>query len=279
MLCGIISIPSNIINDAEIFVNFDEEIAKSYLSLLNFETNRVHQLGNDLIYAHDLYIAVGEFGINCLHLSWKELHQRIYKLNNLEKIVPNKHVFINKEYNNWGAVDNFDEMYSYAKNQFPQYEFRRIRDDYVLNVNKTAKLYASIKVLVTASGSLAFNDLFLHEGCGVLLLSKGQCDTPAISTGIHLGLWVYALSSNKKYSIRDGVPLERFQAAFHDIMHAVYNKSWPKDIRSRTRPFISNNIDLDIIRKMEKYKLEDSLTPRYLNYGDKSFKIMKFAQI
>lgn len=234
MVCGIMTVPSEIIQDADIYVKFDEQQARTYLTFLGFSPERIHQIPKAYVHAIDLYISVSKFGINGLHVAWIDLHNLIFRKYNLSSIKPTRYTIINKPLTNWGSAKNLDKLVMIAKREYPEINWEVHPPEVLFNMNNAAKLLASTLLYVSAAGSACFNCLYMHPGCFVLFFSRWKTDNPAIASALTLGMWLYSINNDDFGSIVSNVSNYLFKTGLHDIMYAIKNGNWRNDIDRRT---------------------------------------------
>ncbi|EAX86143.1 hypothetical protein TVAG_061210 [Trichomonas vaginalis G3] len=278
MVCGVISIPSEIVKDAEIFVAFPEPNAKAFFKLLGYDEDHVHGLTDELIFGHDVYIAVSDFGMNGLFKSWVQLREIVYSVNHLYDIKPVNHFFMNKNVGNWGYVKNMIELYNITKKLYPQYNWI-YHDDSIINKNLTefARFMASVKLFVSGAGSIVFNNYLMHNETGILVVSRSLCDNPAFQTALHYHMWLLALAGEVVTPNGINITEKKFLAGVHDIIHATYKSRWPVDIDNRTRIHFVFNVT-DYFKKGEEIfsnkTTETFIKLRYKNKSDRYRKLL-----
>ncbi|EAX93194.1 hypothetical protein TVAG_199680 [Trichomonas vaginalis G3] len=241
MIGALISVPSEITKDADIFIRGEESQARDYLPLLGFEKNRVHSLPENWIFVKDLYVVVTNYGISGLQVSFRDLHDVIFRVNNLTNLKPTLHVFINKAKKNWGHVTNMHQLYDLSRKNFPQYDWRLLPDTFVLNASETMRTLARTKIFISATGSCSFNMIFLPQNSGLLLIDSRFLNSPCIAIAHTLNIWFYYIASNRINRIpgRTGGRLEVnvFNKSLEMLMTAVYTGKWP-EITIPSRKFI-----------------------------------------
>lgn len=235
LMCGLVLTPSDILEDAEIFIRYrNVNTIKSYCELLGFDPNHFHKLPNDWIYCNELFICESAAGLSSLHVSWRDLNRHIYRVNKFDEIPAVNHIFINKQKTEWGCVLNEEEIYEYAKKEYPQYNWMILEPKAALKTMEFAKTLASAKILLSASGSLAFNDLFLRPQSGVYLMASNHRDNPAFLTAFSLDLYLLACGTDNiqfGFNYTGGkFPISQFKETFPLLLSAVYNHSWPDNL-------------------------------------------------
>ncbi|EAY21348.1 hypothetical protein TVAG_167230 [Trichomonas vaginalis G3] len=261
MIGGILSIPSEILKGSEIFIRSNESQIKQFMTILGFDPNHVHELNEEWIFVKDLYIAVASYPVSSLQVSFRDIHDLIYKVNNLTDIVPTEYVFINKEKNNWGYVKNMDELFNFTKDFYNKYNWTFLASDYVFNISNSMKQFSRTKVFVSATGSASFNMIFMHPNCGLLLIDSRACNSPCIAIAHSLGIWMYYVASdhiNRTKLTGGKIELEIFNETLSYVLSAVENKRWP-EITIPSREFI--DFDIEEKKKIAFYgKYKDKKT-------------------
>ncbi|EAY07087.1 hypothetical protein TVAG_140610 [Trichomonas vaginalis G3] len=238
MLCGILVIPSEIALNAEIFVKFRSDIASKYFEFIGFNGSRVHELTDEWIYANDMYMAVSDFGINSLHVSWGHFHDIIYEKYDLEKIVPTQHTIYNKPKGLWGHVSNMPQILEWTRAQYPQYKW--IEYDYktITNLSYVSKVIAATKIFFINSGSCVFNCIYLHKDCGVYILGNNLCDRNVFVGAYTLHLWLINVASpgfRWHMDVPTEFDIDLYKQTLPDFLDAVYKGAWPKDVSKRSK--------------------------------------------
>lgn len=280
MVCGIIAMPQEIQDDAEIYFCFPEPNAKAFMKYLGYNEDRVHRLTDELVFGHDVYIAVSDYGMNGLFQSWIELREIIFKQNKLYEIKPVDHVFVNKNVGNWGYAKNMMELFNLAKAQYPQYNWYYYDDAITRHIVEFGKIMAAAKLFISAAGSIVFNDYLMHNETGVLIISRKFCDNPAILTTLHYHMWCLALVGESVHP--DGIVMNvtKFMAGLGDLIHAVYKGEWPNDIDSRTRLHFNFKKTDYFLKGEEMFKgknTDNFMVLRYKNVTNR-YKVIKTSR-
>lgn len=231
MLCPIISMPAEILNDAEIFVCFNENEARNIFNFLGFDPNHVHALTNQWVHGIDVHATVSSFGVNAMFKSWIDLHHLIYKKYNLYDIEPTLFTAINKPGSNWGYIGNFDSLIERAKELYPEYNWTLYPAETLFNIEFTAKLLAATKLFISAPGSTCFNCIYMHPNTHILFFSRLLPDNPALASALTLGIYVYSINSpNLKH-----VFMIDFDNGLHEIMYVVKHGQWGNGVKHRSK--------------------------------------------
>lgn len=244
-LCAIISMPSSVFEGAEIFVRsrFTNTVFR-YFDLCGFDLDHVHILPINWIYANDLYIIAPLNGLNSLQVAWRDLRSLIYKKNNLSHIIAENHVFINKHPNEWGYITNMHDIYVTCLEEYKNYKWLYIKHPSIYLLLDLVKILASTKILLSTSGSIAFNDLFLPPKSGVYMFSPNYKDNPAFLTAYALDLSMLVVGTHtiKFGAFEKGGPFPHhlFKYSFPILLTRVYNHSWPKMIKNVAKCFINS---------------------------------------
>ncbi|EAX92569.1 hypothetical protein TVAG_316330 [Trichomonas vaginalis G3] len=280
MLCGLISIPSEVLSDAEIFINFDEEsVLKQHMAIFGFNPIHVHSLPDGWVFGHEIHINVGYHEAMCLHQSWKQLHNLFYEKMNLSGIKPINHVFLNKEKGKWSHIRNLDEIIDVAKQMYPGYNWINIPIEKTRNTSEIARIFAETKLLISSGGSLSFNNIFMQPACG-LLMYCGSCpvDTGTVATACVLDLWFFASPTPEieTWKIKDPAPRydpSKFKRDLPYIVYAVYNQSWPADIDKVGKIFYPGDYKEGLRKILLDHNLNSSTIVRYDELDTNNFLI------
>ncbi|EAY04992.1 hypothetical protein TVAG_290620 [Trichomonas vaginalis G3] len=260
MIGGILSIPSEILKDAHIFLRSAESQAQQYMKILGISSDRVHILKEEWIFVKDLYISCGYFGISCLQVSFKDLHDIIYRNNNLTNIKPTEYIFINKESNNWGHVKNMQELFDAAQNKYPEIKWTQYPPDTVYNIERAMHLFARTKVFVSATGSTSFNIIFMHPNTSCLLIDGLFCNFPCLAIAHTLDLFFYYYGSDdiSRFKKQLGnITVKPFMKALEMVVYAAHNGKWPKHtLPSKSLSHERENLIKKIFKENETNLLE-----------------------
>lgn len=241
-LAGIISVPSEIIEGAEIFVRTKLIGAvKTYCKLLGFNPEHFNPIPNDWIYCNDLYIVESERGLNALPVAWKDLHDHIYRKNNLSEVDAVNHIFINKFPNEWGHISNIMELYNYSIAKYPEYNWVLLDPKLIYDIVRASKIIASGKIIFISSGSCSFNSIFAKPKSGIYIMSQTTIDYAAITCSYSLNLYVFAVGTTTIVIRKLGgtFPLELFNKTLPYMLSAVYKSVWPKDFNQIATRFVN----------------------------------------
>lgn len=245
MICGIVAMPSEILKDAEIFVRFkSEKSIKQYIEMIGLDPSKAHKLPDEWIYAQEIYMCVGNFGINSLHVSWMEIRKLIYQKLDISFEPPHLHTFLNKEKGLWGYISNMQQISAYCIQTFPEYEWNYPPIYILKSLEIVVKIMFATKLLITASGSLAFNDLFMQKNSCVLILGPLVRDNPAFCTAYAIGLWMFAASSP---NITQGVngtdggifPMDDFKKILPVVIDTAYNQTQSNETQDYFKPYLN----------------------------------------
>lgn len=187
-----------VIDYMQLLLDFPEEVRKTYV-MLNVPTNSYGNQGLDALgvpkenripqmkqgeiaFCEEVIYPFAPF-VHCYHMgnSLHLLQQKVRDYLELDKIESNKHMLINRKVNRkW---DNVVQLQEALQQAYPKYKWENSEDIY--DFNEAAKLYASIRFLLTPIGSNAFHCIFMKEHSVIMTIAGYNFDWSFIGLAMH----------------------------------------------------------------------------------------------
>ena len=223
-------IPEDIINKSKIMVPFKNY--KSWLDLFNINESQVIYDTHNFYYAENLYFYNSVDSINglCIY-SFVKLVDFLRDKFELSSIKATRYVFSNKKKHEKRSISNLCEFLTRAQEEFPQYKWEWDEWDF-LNLKGNAQNIATIKILVSPSGSKLYNTIYMNMNLttGVCILNSKKYDSPNYALGLNFGIWQIGFTHRVgheskwwKCNIQYGL------VCLRRLLYAVENGKWPDD--------------------------------------------------
>ena len=125
------------------------------------------------MYARNLYI-IDDPSPVLIHFGYcsRKLHEKFAKYFDLNRIEATDFCLTNRRYNSSRYIRNWNEVVDSVKTAFPEHKWKCV-DDYIEDINTTARLWAAIRFIFLPSGSNCVKLYFMKRGS---VLCVGEAD-------------------------------------------------------------------------------------------------------
>ena len=229
-LPALLCIPQDIVNKSMIMVNFDRKGAEDWLSLFDISPSRI-VVEDRWVHADNLYLYYQREPILASNIySFQKVIVHLRKRLKVENIKATKYYIINKPPKKARYILNFDHLCKVVKQRFNQFDWNIEIAGYS-NITKTSLLFAETKVLVSPSGSILMNSIFMKRNytCGIIAINSLDIDYPNFGLGITIEIWQIMVKSfgfNHFSQIRCNI--QKCITAITRVLYALEHQKWPK---------------------------------------------------
>ena len=229
---ALVCIPQEIINKSMIMVSVKFNTAVQWLAPFGIDKSRIISDKRYWYFAENLYLY---YQLESNHGSTIHSMQKLirvlrdkFKVNGIKGT---KYVFSNKEKFERRSVSNFQDLFNQTIQRFPQYKWELQKWDYN-HVSKLALEVASIKVLVSPSGSKCYYSIFMNHdlSCGIMMIMNKYVDYPNFGLGITLNIWQMAIThlNRSHWAKWNPCNISYSLTCIDRVLYAVKHKCWPK---------------------------------------------------
>ena len=235
-----------------VVANTAPDLAREYINVLGHPNAKIISSNQYIVYAEHLFVAHGRGVVNpCGAHSLNVLRGKLADYYGLHDIKPTNYGYFNKEHTRrFTNMESIVESLSKLKNiQFTKYEINEPD-------RKTfARAVASLRLLLTPCGSIAYNIVFMKPGTGLLTLNGNAIDGPNLKVAPELNIWhVEVIHMNMDHFGAPGEGnIQRITYSFEVIWYALENQKWPA-----TNLFPPVNMEYLATRQAERHLLLQS---------------------
>ena len=223
-------VPQEILNKSKIMVSFKNY--RPWFDLFNISDSQVIYDLDHFYFAENLYFYNSVDSINglCIH-SFNKLVSFLKDKFELNKIKATRYVFSNKEKNEMRSIANLNEFYEKAQEVFPQYKWDWDKWDHN-DLKGLAQTVASIKILVSPSGSKLYNSIYMNFNytTGICIINSNKIDSPNYAMGLSLGIWQIGYTHKyEHYAKWWNCSIPYGLICLKRLLYVVDHGKWPND--------------------------------------------------
>ncbi|EAY03957.1 hypothetical protein TVAG_314870 [Trichomonas vaginalis G3] len=257
-LCSLILIPASYFINSVILIAFDAATAKTYLKCLGLPYHEVYSLTDEWFYVSEAHWLRAKELINSLNVDGlPNLQKKFYNYFNLSEIAPTKYRILNRIKGIWGRINNIEELTALIQKNYPKYDFQRLDDKVPYSIYTSSKLFAETKLLVTCSGSIVHNSIFMHKNTGVVICGSNLIDYPEINIGYSLDIWMIHTLGNYQHGTipEHDYNIEPVIPAISYMLYAFENNRFPADAFKKYR-YAYNLTDIELMVQKEQKSIQ-----------------------
>ena len=227
-LAGLVFLPKWVWDTNPVYICLvDPDRVRFTLSLIDI--NNVNILSTqDYVFCENLFILTGieawhTFGMHTNLILKKKFREKL----ELDKIEPVNYIFHNKEPGRPRHFTNFDDVVMAAK-EATGLEWKTLSTPFSKRV-EFAREFASIKILVTPSGSIAFNTIYMKDGMGMISLFADSIDFPQVFFCHTIRIWNIGIihENIKHFGGPDKGNLEKIIENIKRMLYTIENQHYP----------------------------------------------------
>ena len=179
-----------------------------------------------------MYVNNYEFGHGYTIGGIPKLRELIRQRVNISAVKPEVFAIVNRPIGKGRCFENIEELRDGLNNNTRIDEGKKweIIDGMPGNKNLTqlAFLWATFKILVAPSGSMIYNNVFMHEGTGMCLLFTGIIDYPNIHLSIASNIFMIGVIHTGYTNLFRGSPVnvKNMTKYAQRVVDAVKNNKW-----------------------------------------------------
>ena len=226
-------IPQEIIQRSRIVPGF-LPVLTEILDVYNVSRSQVIQMSiDDCIFARIVHTITPSAYVSCYSMFSMKLKNLIFHKYQLDLYKPHLYCFMNRNKGEFRYINNFDEIYNYTVNQYPNISFIKLPDN-LHSVKENAIRFAKIKFLFSPTGSNLVKTYFMHNN--TVIVSAGSYDffryydDSVISSAIFTDVFFLQLKSPLKHFTREVINIS-VDLCFKYINIGIYcslNGHWPE---------------------------------------------------
>ena len=234
----ILFIPQDILDKSKVMISYNITLAKPYLQVLGIPEEKLIY-DETWYYAKDFYMCYSVEPHNGFNMySFLRIGEIMRDKLNTTHIVSSRYIFINRLKNESRNIGNIKEFKDAANQVYCSMKWEEELLDYK-NLTHIAHVFASIKILVTPSGSHVNYALFMKKNytTGICLIKSDLIDTPNYIVGYCNQIWmngfIHSWYHHDKTSSHD-CDIGRGIQTLGSLIHAVTKHSWDSEAINNT---------------------------------------------
>jgi hypothetical protein len=228
-LTSLIQIPSSILNKSIVLLQYPLNNAYAYTDLLGYP-REMFKFSIPFVFTKNLYMFISaEDRSGQQVVGFRKLRAMLRDKFEVDKINATRYVMSNR--NRTRKINNWDDFTLTVRNTFPAYNWEEETIPYN-NVEKCAKLLASLIFWFSPCGSNINNVIFMKEGAGVCVAMTNYTDMPNYAAAYISKVWMIGFNNPKMLHFNSTGGVIDVQTGIHCIRSLLYvlkNSSWPND--------------------------------------------------
>ena len=240
-----------LVDKSMIMISFNVDFAQQYLQLFNISKNQILFDKSSWYFTNNLYLCISIEPHNGFNMySFPKIVKLLRKELNISSINSVRFVFINRKKGEKRYIQNFQNFYLVAKKQFPvKWDIDILNYS---NLTKIAQQFASIKLLVTPSGSHTNYLIFMQRNfsCGICLIQSEWIDLPNFISAFNNQIWMNGFCNTWRHHDRKphNCNLTLGLECLSNLYYAILNHKWNNKALTTTQ----NAFNFEEIIKMAK---------------------------